>query len=67
VARVRVPGLRRTARIGALRIVIRDSRHGTPFNAGDAFNRAVLDCLATGADAERVRSPARYQGSSLPS
>lgn len=50
-------------------VVIEGSRHGTPFDASAAVNRAVLDFLDAGAaaDTAMVPSPARYQGSSLPS
>ncbi len=58
---------RYAARMGAPWTVIEDSRHGTLFDASDAFNRAVLDFLVVGAEAAVVPSPARYQGSSLPS
>jgi len=47
-------------------VVIEGSRHGTRFDASAAFNRAVLDFLDA-PDAATAATPARYQGSSLPS
>ncbi len=58
---------RYAARLGAQWVVIEGSRHGTPFDASDAFNRAVLDFLDAADVAAMAPSPVRYQGSSLPS
>lgn len=58
---------RYAARLGAQWVVIEGSRHGTPFDASDAFNRAVLDFLDAADVAALAPSPVRYQGSSLPS